>query len=93
MQKHQRSATLALLETPLSSRVRLDGTKCHCEKGKVYESEEARISYEELYKKTWFAQNKADVLVRPNLKGQYRTIDRAEKENWRKPKCLQNALW
>jgi hypothetical protein len=48
-------------------------------KGKIYESVEARISYEDLYKKTWFAQNKADVLVRPNLKGQVKTIDRAER--------------
>ena len=61
-------------------------------KGKVYESEEARISYEELYKKTWFAQNKADVLVRPNLKGQYRTIDREEKRKQAEAKMSKNAL-
>ena len=48
-------------------------------KGKVYDSEEARISYEELYKKTWFVQNRLDVSVKPSLKGQLKLIDRAER--------------
>ena len=61
-------------------------------KGKIYESEEARIRYEELYKKNWFARNKADVLVRPNLKGQYRTIDREEKRKQAEAKMSKNAL-
>lgn len=61
-------------------------------KGTVYESEEARINYEELYKKTWFAQNRLDVSGRPNLKGQYRTIDRAEKRKQAEAKMSKNAL-
>jgi len=61
-------------------------------KGHIFESEEARIRYEELYKKNWFARNKADVLVRPNLKGQYRTIDRAEKRKLAEAKMSKNAL-
>ena len=48
-------------------------------KGKTYESVKDRISYEELYKKTWFAQNRLDVSVKPSLKGQLKLIDRAER--------------
>ena len=42
-------------------------------KGHIYENEEARIRYEDLYSKNWYVQNRLDVSVRPDLKGQYRT--------------------
>ena len=61
-------------------------------KGKLYESEEDRIRYEDLYSKNWYAQNRLDVSERPNLKGQYRTINRAEKRRQAEAKMSKNAL-
>ena len=62
-------------------------------KGHMYESEEARIRYEDLYSKNWYVQNRLDVSVRPNLKGQYRTVNRAEKRNRQKLRCLKMRSW
>ena len=62
-------------------------------KGHTYENEEARIRYEDLYSKNWYVQNRLDVSVRPNLKGQYRTVNRAEKEDRQKPRCLKMRSW
>ena len=39
-------------------------------KGKIYESEEARIRYEDLYSKNWCVQNRLDVSEKPHLRGQ-----------------------
>lgn len=61
-------------------------------KGHMYESEEARIRYEDLYSKNWYVQNRLDVSVRPNLKGQYRTVNRAEKRKQAEAKMSKNAL-
>jgi len=61
-------------------------------KGKLYESEEDRIRYEDLYSKNWYVQNRLDVSVRPNLKGQYRTVNRAEKRRQAEAKMSKNAL-
>ena len=61
-------------------------------KGHIYESEEARIRYEDLYSKNWYVQNRLDVSVRPNLKGQYRTVNRAEKRKQAEAKMSKNAL-
>ena len=61
-------------------------------KGHIYESEEARIRYEDLYSKNWYVQNRLDVSVRPNLKGQYRTVNRAEKRRQAEAKMSKNAL-
>ena len=61
-------------------------------KGHIYENEEARIRYEDLYSKNWYVQNRLDVSVRPNLKGQYRTINRAEKRRQAEAKMSKNAL-
>ena len=61
-------------------------------KGKLYESEKARIRYEDLYNKNWYAQNRLDVSERPNLKGQYRTANRVEKRKRAEAKMSKNAL-
>ena len=61
-------------------------------KGKLYESEEDRIRYEDLYSKNWYVQNRLDVSVRPNLKGQYRMVNRAEKRRQAEAKMSKNAL-
>ena len=61
-------------------------------KGHIYENEEARIRYEDLYSKNWYVQNRLDVSVRPNLKGQYRTVNRAEKRRQAEAKMSKNAL-
>ena len=61
-------------------------------KGHIYENEEARIRYEDLYSKNWYVQNRLDVSERPNLKGQYRTVNRAEKRRQAEAKMSKNAL-
>ena len=61
-------------------------------KGHIYENEEARIRYEDLYSKNWYVQNRLDVSVRPNLKGQYRTVNRSEKRRQAEAKMSKNAL-
>ena len=61
-------------------------------KGHIYENEEARIRYEDLYSKNWYVQNRLDVSVRPNLKGQYRTVNRVEKRRQAEAKMSKNAL-
>ena len=61
-------------------------------KGHTYENEEARIRYEDLYSKNWYVQNRLDISVRPNLKGQYRTVNRAEKRRQAEAKMSKNAL-
>ena len=50
-------------------------------KGKVYESEEARIRYEDLYSKNWCVQNRLDVSEKPSLRGQEKIKTRSEKED------------
>lgn len=47
-------------------------------KGTVYASEEHRIRLEDQYKKAWIAQNKKDVLEKPELK--IRSHFKSEKE-------------
>ena len=47
-------------------------------KGTVYASEEHRIRLEDQYKKVWIAQNKKDVLEKPELK--IRSHFKSEKE-------------
>ena len=49
--------------------------------GKVYESEEARIRYEDLYSKNWCVQNRLDVSEKPNLRGQVKIKTWSEKED------------
>jgi len=50
-------------------------------KGKVYESEAARIRYEDLYSKNWCVQNRLDVSERPNLRGQIKVKIWSEKKD------------
>ena len=50
-------------------------------KGKIYESEEARIRYEDLYSKNWCVQNRLDVSEKPNLRGQVKIKTWSEKED------------
>ena len=49
--------------------------------GKVYESEEARIRYEDLYSKNWCVQNRLDISEKPNLRGQVKIKTWSEKED------------
>ena len=49
--------------------------------GKVYESEEARIRYEDLYSKNWCVQNRLDVSEKPHLRGQIKIKTWSEKED------------
>jgi len=50
-------------------------------KGKIYESESARIRYEELYNKAWCAQNRLDVSEKPHLRGQIKVKTWSDKED------------
>jgi len=50
-------------------------------KGKIYESEEARIRYEDLYSKNWCVQNRLDVSEKPHLRGQIKIKTFVEKED------------
>tara|TARA_R100001224_G_scaffold41516_1_gene23921 strand:- start:912 stop:1220 length:309 start_codon:yes stop_codon:yes gene_type:complete len=50
-------------------------------KGKIYESEEARIRYEDLYSKAWCVQNRLDVSEKPNLRGQIKIKTWSEKQD------------
>ena len=50
-------------------------------KGKVYDSEEDRIRYEDLYSKNWCVQNKLDVSEKPHLRGQIKIKTWSEKED------------
>ena len=50
-------------------------------KGKVYEIEEARIRYEDLYSKNWCVQNRLDVSEKPSLRGQVKIKTWSEKED------------
>ena len=50
-------------------------------KGKIYESEEARIRYEDLYSKNWCVQNRLDVSEKPHLRGQIKIETFVEKED------------
>ena len=50
-------------------------------KGKIYESEEARIRYEDLYSKNWCVQNRLDVSEKPHLRGQIKVKIWSEKED------------
>ena len=49
--------------------------------GKVYESEEARIRYEDLYSKNWCVQNRLDISEKPNLRGQVKIKTWSEKQD------------
>jgi len=50
-------------------------------KGEVYESEKARIRYEDLYSKNWCVQNRLDVSEKPHLRGQIKIKTWSEKED------------
>mgnify|MGYP003140948862 FL=1 len=50
-------------------------------KGKIYESEEARIKYEDLYSKNWCVQNRLDVSEKPSLRGQVKIKTWSEKQD------------
>ena len=50
-------------------------------KGKIYENEQARIRYEDLYSKGWCIQNRLDVSEKPHLRGQIKIKTFAEKED------------
>ena len=50
-------------------------------KGKIYESEAARIRYEDLYSRNWCVQNRLDVSEKPNLRGQVKIKTWSEKED------------
>ena len=50
-------------------------------KGHTYESEEARIRYEDLYSKNWCVQNRLDVSEKPNLRGQVKIKTWSEKQD------------
>tara|TARA_R110002012_G_scaffold144730_4_gene302999 strand:- start:872 stop:1180 length:309 start_codon:yes stop_codon:yes gene_type:complete len=50
-------------------------------KGKIYESEEARIRYEDLYSKNWCVQNRLDVSEKPHLRGQIKVKTWSDKED------------
>ena len=50
-------------------------------KGKIYESEEAQIRYEDLYSKAWCVQNRLDVSEKPNLRGQIKIKTWSEKQD------------
>jgi len=50
-------------------------------KGKVYDSEEDRIRYEDLYSKNWCVQNRLDVSEKPHLRGQIKIKTWSEKED------------
>jgi len=50
-------------------------------KGKIYENEEARIRYEDLYSKNWCVQNRLDVSEKPHLRGQIKIKTFVEKED------------
>ena len=53
-------------------------------KGHIYESEEARIRYEDLYSKNWCVQNRLDVSEKPHLRGQIKIKTWSEKEENKK---------
>ena len=53
-------------------------------KGKVYESEEDRIRYEDLYSQNWCVQNRLDVSEKPNLRGQIKVKTWSEKKENKK---------
>ena len=53
-------------------------------KGKVYDSEEDRIRYEDLYSKNWCVQNKLDVSEKPHLRGQIKIKTWSEKQENKK---------
>ena len=59
-------------------------------KGKIYESEEARIRYEDLYSKNWCVQNRLDVSEKPSLRGQVKIKTWSEKQDEEK-KLSKNA--
>ena len=50
-------------------------------KGKIYESEEARIRYEDLYSKNWCVQNRLDVSEKPHLRGQIKVKTWSERKD------------
>ena len=50
-------------------------------KGKIYENEEDRIRYEDLYSKNWCVQNRLDVSEKPHLRGQIKIKTWSEKED------------
>ena len=50
-------------------------------KGKVYDSEEDRIRYEDLYSKNWCVQNRLDVSEKPHLRGQIKVKTWSEKKD------------
>jgi hypothetical protein len=50
-------------------------------KGHIYENEEARIRYEDLYSKNWCVQNRLDVSEKPHLRGQIKIKTWSEKED------------
>ena len=50
-------------------------------KGHIYENEEARIRYEDLYSKNWCVQNRMDVSEKPHLRGQIKIKNFSEKED------------
>jgi len=50
-------------------------------KGKVYESEEERIKYEDLYSQNWHVKNRLDVSEKPHLRGQIKVKTWSERKN------------
>ena len=50
-------------------------------KGHIFESEEARIRYEDLYSKNWCVQTRLDVSEKPSLRGQVKIKTWSEKED------------
>ena len=50
-------------------------------KGHIFENEEARIRYEDLYSKNWCVQNRLDVSEKPNLRGQVKIKTWSEKKD------------
>ena len=50
-------------------------------KGHIFENEEARIRYEDLYSKNWCVQNRLDVSEKPHLRGQIKIKTWSEKQD------------
>ncbi len=53
-------------------------------KGKVYDSEEDRIRYEDLYSQKWHVKNRLDVSEKPHLRGQIKVKIWSEKKENKK---------
>ena len=53
-------------------------------KGRVFDSEEDRIRYEDLYSKNWHVKNRLDVSEKPHLRGQIKVKAWSEKKDNKK---------